>query len=113
MLLPAADLARRVRALAAWTRHPAPCPRPAPCGGSGGAQRERAGLGGDRVDHALVVSELAELASLREHAGVDLGFAEVDLVAVPAELPGDDDEDHARQVLGRAHVDLRRTQRAR
>src|SRR5436190_977654 len=75
------------------------------------AQREYAVLVRNRVRAQLLGRELRQLVALPSdtHRGALLG--QVDVVAIPAELPGDDDADQAGMAAGDRHRHGRATER--
>src|SRR3954453_4170291 len=72
---------------------------------------EAAAVVGGGVGHLLLVRELGELVALRVAPDAARLVGEVDLVAVPAELPHHGDGHDARAVGQRAHGDGRGAQR--
>ena len=69
-------------------------------------------LVGHRVGDALGRFELVELVPLAADPDRRLVLGEVDVVALPAQLPGDDDVDHRRHRIGRMDRDVGQAERA-
>src|ERR1019366_1604825 len=74
---------------------------------------QRAEVIRDRVDEPVISWELPELSPLGEHVDDRVVVVEVDLVAVPAQLPGDHDRNQVLDVLIGTDAHLRGAQRPR
>src|SRR3954447_24353347 len=79
----------------------------------GGRRRQvqRAALVGRRVGLVLVLADLGELGALAVLPDAARLVGQVDLEAIPAQLPHHRDDDDARAVGQRAHRDRRRAER--
>src|SRR5258705_8370248 len=77
------------------------------------SKMETSGLVSGGIGGLVVVVELGQLRALLGHAHARGLVAEVDLVAVPAQLPGHDDRYDAALGGRRAHSDDGRTERSR